>query len=68
MSMERRDVLKAGLAASLAAARERKSEYDVAATADTLAALRGADAGLLGERDDILRRLRITQLPRPALP
>jgi class 3 adenylate cyclase/tetratricopeptide (TPR) repeat protein len=52
---------------SLASARERRADYDVAATADALAALGATDARLLDERDEILRRLRITQLPQPAL-
>ena len=62
-----RDAAIRELRHSLASARERNSGYDVAATADALAALGAADAGLLDERDEILRRLRITQLPQPAL-
>lgn len=52
---------------ALAAARERASEYDVAATIDILDALGDVDPGLLEERDEILERLRIVRLPAPAV-
>jgi tetratricopeptide (TPR) repeat protein len=51
---------------SLRVARERGAEYEIAATIDMLDALAGADRELLAERDRILDRLKIVQLPRPA--
>jgi hypothetical protein len=47
-------------------ARERRAEYELAATIDALAALGRAAPGLLAERDEILERLRIEQLPTPS--
>jgi hypothetical protein len=52
---------------SLQTARARGSEYDIAATIDAMAAIGGADAELLAERDEILGRLKISQLPAPVL-
>jgi tetratricopeptide (TPR) repeat protein len=52
---------------SLDVARKRGAEYDIAATIDALEAVADPDPELLGERDAILRRLRISQLPTPAL-
>ncbi|MGZ4248550.1 MAG: adenylate/guanylate cyclase domain-containing protein [Solirubrobacteraceae bacterium] len=51
---------------SLRVARERGAEYEIAATIDVLDAVAGADPELLSERDRILERLKIVQLPRPA--
>ncbi len=53
---------------SLRTARDRSAEYDIAATIDAMAALGGVDHVLLRERDEILERLRIRQLPAPVLP
>jgi class 3 adenylate cyclase/tetratricopeptide (TPR) repeat protein len=50
---------------SLETARGRNAEYDVAATIDAIDFIGGADRTLLTERDRILERLKITQLPRP---
>ena len=50
---------------SLRVARERSAEYEIAATIDALDAIAGADRELLAERDRILERLKIVQLPRP---
>ena len=52
---------------SLQTARERSSEYDIAATIDAMAAIGNADDELLRERDEILERLKISELPTPAL-
>jgi tetratricopeptide (TPR) repeat protein len=52
---------------SLATARERSSEYDIAATIDAMDAVDGVDAEVLRERDEILGRLKIKELPAPAL-
>lgn len=52
---------------SLETARARNSEYDIAATIDVMAAVAGADADLVRQRDEILGRLKIKQLPLPAL-
>jgi class 3 adenylate cyclase/tetratricopeptide (TPR) repeat protein len=52
---------------SLRVGRERGAEYDVAATIDALEAIDGADREMLAERDRILERLKIVQLPRPDL-
>jgi class 3 adenylate cyclase/tetratricopeptide (TPR) repeat protein len=60
------DEARAELGRALSCARERGSEYDVAATIDVLSALGAADAGLRRERDEILRRLRIVALPAVA--
>ena len=54
------------LNAALRSARDRGAEYDIAATIDALAALDGADAELLRERDRILEALKIVRLPSPA--
>jgi class 3 adenylate cyclase/tetratricopeptide (TPR) repeat protein len=51
---------------SLRVARERGAEYDVAATIDALEAVGGTDAEMLAERDRILERLKIVQLPTPS--
>ena len=45
---------------SLQTARERSSEYDIAATIDAMAAIGNADDELLRERDEILVRLKIS--------
>jgi hypothetical protein len=50
---------------SLRIARERGEEYEIAATIDAIDAVAGADRELLAERDRILERLKIVQLPRP---
>jgi class 3 adenylate cyclase/tetratricopeptide (TPR) repeat protein len=50
---------------SLRVGRERGAEYDIAATIDAFAAVDGADREMLAERDRILERLKIVQLPRP---
>jgi Flp pilus assembly protein TadD len=60
---EARDELRG----ALQAARERRSEYDLAATIDVIDMLEGAADELLRERDAIVARLRITRLPAPAL-
>ena len=52
---------------SLRTARDRSAEYDIAATIDAMAALGGVDPVLLRERDEILEKLKIKQLPVPAL-
>ena len=52
---------------SLETARARSSEYDIAATIDVMAAVAPPDADLVRERDEILERLKIKQLPLPAL-
>jgi hypothetical protein len=52
---------------SLQAARQRRAQYDIAAAIDALAALGAADGHMLNERDEILGRLRINQLPQPDL-
>jgi tetratricopeptide (TPR) repeat protein len=54
------------LLTALDSARERASQYDIAATIDVLDALAFADAAQIAERDEILERLRISQMP--ALP
>ena len=56
------------LTAALECARERRSDYEVAATIDTLAGLDGADADMLRERDEILAALKIVRLPKVAVP
>jgi len=61
------EAARAELLAALKSARAREVEYDVAATIDALHALDGADADLLGERDEIMRRLKIVRLPTPRL-
>ncbi|MBV9424497.1 MAG: AAA family ATPase [Solirubrobacterales bacterium] len=63
----RRDAAEGELMTALDCARERRAEYDIAATIDVLDALGSADPGLRGERDEILDRLRIAHLPAPAL-
>lgn len=55
------------LASALAAARQRGAEYDIAATVDVLDALGKAPPGLVRERDEILGRLKVEQLPTPRL-
>jgi tetratricopeptide (TPR) repeat protein len=52
---------------ALAAARERDAKYDVAATIDLLDALAGAVPELRAERDAILARLKIRELPTAIL-
>jgi hypothetical protein len=52
---------------SLASARKGGADYEVAATIDVLDSLGVADQGLLRDRDDIVKRLKIERLPVPAL-
>ena len=52
---------------SLRTARARNAEYDIAATIDAMDLVDGAEPDLLRERDEILGRLKIVQLPAPAL-
>ena len=52
---------------ALRTARDRGSEYDIAATIDAIVAVGSADPALQSERDEILDRLRIKQLPVPVL-
>ncbi len=52
---------------SLRTARARNAEYDIAATIDAMNLVDGAEPDLLRERDEILGRLKIVQLPAPAL-
>jgi hypothetical protein len=52
---------------SLRAARDRASEYDIAAAIDALAALSDADANLLADRDQILHQLKVVRLVTPTL-
>jgi tetratricopeptide (TPR) repeat protein len=64
------DEARRELLSALEAARERRAEYDVAATIDVLNGLNGlngTEPALLRERDEILGRLRIVRLPAPAL-
>ncbi len=63
----RKDAAERELLSALDSARERSAEYDIAATIDLLDALGSAAPGLLGDRDEILGRLRIAHLPAPAL-
>jgi class 3 adenylate cyclase/tetratricopeptide (TPR) repeat protein len=58
---------EAALRSALAAAHEREADYDVAACIDLLELLGLARFRQLREREDILERLRIETLPRPAL-
>jgi tetratricopeptide (TPR) repeat protein len=60
------DAARAELSTALESAIARGSEYDIAATIDVLHALGAADADLLRERDEIVRRLKIVRLPTPA--
>jgi tetratricopeptide (TPR) repeat protein len=53
---------------SLRTAQERGAEYDIAAAIDLIEALDGADRQMLSDRDEILERLKIEHLPKPALP
>jgi tetratricopeptide (TPR) repeat protein len=55
------------LEASLLAARERKSHYDIAATLDAMEAICGISPEEGAERNAILAQLRIERLPRPRL-
>ncbi len=52
---------------SLKTARERKADYDTAATIDVMAAVGSPNQDLLRERDAILARLKIRKLPAPVL-
>jgi class 3 adenylate cyclase/tetratricopeptide (TPR) repeat protein len=60
------DAARDELSAALRLARERGADYDVAATIDAFAALGGADAEMLDERDRILEALKIVRLPVPS--
>lgn len=62
------DAAERALMSSLALARERGEEYDIAATVDVLDALGIAQPSDSRERQAILARLQIDQLPRPQLP
>jgi tetratricopeptide (TPR) repeat protein len=62
-----RDAAVGELVGALRSARDRRSDYDIAATIDVLACLRAADLTLLHERDEILGRLKVRQLPTPVL-
>jgi tetratricopeptide (TPR) repeat protein len=55
------------LQAALSAARLQSADYDAAVAIDALEALGQADVRLLAEREEILQRLRVTRLPKPAL-
>ncbi len=61
------DAAERELMSSLALARERGEEYDIAATVDVLDALGAAQLEDARERDAILARLQIDRLPRPLL-
>ena len=63
----KKDQAESELIRALESARERGAAYDIAATIDVLDAVGSAAAGLLCERDEILGRLRIAQLPKPSL-
>jgi tetratricopeptide (TPR) repeat protein len=54
------------LTQSLRSARERRSDYDIAATIDALDGLGAADPEAVEQRDEIVARLRIVRLPTPA--
>ena len=54
------------LTKALQSARERRSDYEIASTIDALAVLEGADAEMLGERDEILGALKVVRLPKMA--
>jgi tetratricopeptide (TPR) repeat protein len=58
---------RAELLGALTTSRERRADYDTAATIDVLDMLGQADADMLRERDSILLQLQIKQLPVPAL-
>jgi len=63
----RSDAARRRLASSVEVARERRAEYDIAATIDVLEALGATRPGDVGERDAILARLKIERLPKPHL-
>lgn len=63
----RTDEAREELRGALHSARERRSEYDVAAAIDAIDTLEGAAEELLREREAILARLNIARLPAPAL-
>jgi tetratricopeptide (TPR) repeat protein len=63
----KRDAALSELMTALDSARERASNYDVAATIDVLGVLGLADPALLSERDEILLRLKISRMPAPPL-
>ena len=52
---------------SLSTARERRADYDVAATIDAMDAIAAVDQNMRDERDQIMRRLKIERLPTLAL-
>jgi tetratricopeptide (TPR) repeat protein len=62
-----KEAAQAELRRSLRVARDRGSEYDIAAAIDALAALSAADAELLADRDQILDQLKVVRLVTPAL-
>lgn len=61
----RKDAAESELTSALASARARGADYDIAATIDVLDVLGGGDPALLGQRDEILGRLKIRQLSTP---
>ena len=63
----RKDPAERELMSALDSARESNAEYDIAATIAVLDALGSAAPGLVGDRDEILSRLKIAHLPAPAL-
>jgi class 3 adenylate cyclase/tetratricopeptide (TPR) repeat protein len=63
----RKDAAERELMSALDSARESNAEYDIAATIAVLDALGSAAPGLVGDRDEILGRLKIAHLPAPAL-
>lgn len=62
----RADEAKRQLRNALASAKEGRFDYDVAATIGVLDSIGAADEGMLRDRDKILDRLKIVQLPDPA--
>jgi tetratricopeptide (TPR) repeat protein len=62
------DAAERELMTSLAVARERGEQYDIAATIDVIDVLGSARPSDAREREAILMRLKIDQLPRPPLP
>ena len=61
------DTARDELTTALECARERRSDYEIAATIDSLAALESADDEMLSERDEILAALKIVRLPKMAV-
>jgi class 3 adenylate cyclase/tetratricopeptide (TPR) repeat protein len=63
----RSDEAEQRLRISLADARERHADYEIAATIDVLACLDGAGPDMRRDRDEIMKRLKIERMPVPAL-